>query len=385
MTRRIGILLGNLQRGGTEQQGSYLACSLKRAGHDVIVFVTEEKGPLENYLSDHGIPVVDLKLNSSRKGPGKLLRPIDYLKSSLRLLSVLKRKRIHILQSFLFWQNIFLPFIKLTHPSIQTISGRRNTRHPYLLSPVPRLLSCITNVFTDQIVVNSRSVASETFEKEWFAAHKLRVIPNFAPTDVTERESLSDPQARQFFEEHEPVFVYPANFKKQKRHDRFVHLLSELKAYYPQIGGVLIGRDLGTKRQTERSIRRAGLTDHILTLSSDAPVPLLLEKADALLFTSDHEGLPNVVMEAMKYHCLVIASDSPGTRDLIHNNHNGLLIDNRTVNNSIKRIVQLMGDKNKQSMLIENAIKSLDNYSQKNILLQWLELYKQLVARKSSR
>ncbi len=63
---------------------------------------------------------------------------------------------------------------------------------------------------------------------------------------------------------------------------------------------------------------------HFLGLRHD--VPRLLPHCDLLWLASGYEGLPNVVMEAMAAGLPVVATDIPGTRDLVIPGETGYLV-----------------------------------------------------------
>jgi glycosyltransferase involved in cell wall biosynthesis len=52
-----------------------------------------------------------------------------------------------------------------------------------------------------------------------------------------------------------------------------------------------------------------------------------MAKADAFLLTSHYEGFGNVLIEAMASGAAVVATASPGTRAIVRNEVNGLLVD----------------------------------------------------------
>jgi glycosyltransferase involved in cell wall biosynthesis len=55
-------------------------------------------------------------------------------------------------------------------------------------------------------------------------------------------------------------------------------------------------------------------------------VPSLLPHCDLLWLASEYEGMPNVVLEAMAAGISVVATNIPGTRDLVVPNETGYLV-----------------------------------------------------------
>ena len=55
-------------------------------------------------------------------------------------------------------------------------------------------------------------------------------------------------------------------------------------------------------------------------------VPRLLAAADLLVLPSLYEGLPNVVLEAMRFQKPVVATAAPGTTEVVVDGETGLLV-----------------------------------------------------------
>ena len=55
-------------------------------------------------------------------------------------------------------------------------------------------------------------------------------------------------------------------------------------------------------------------------------VPRLLAAADLLVLPSSYEGLPNVVLEAMRFRKPVVATAAPGTTEVVVDGETGLLV-----------------------------------------------------------
>src|SRR3954468_2162166 len=55
-------------------------------------------------------------------------------------------------------------------------------------------------------------------------------------------------------------------------------------------------------------------------------VPRLLAAADLLVLPSLYEGLPNVVLEAMRFRKPVVATAAPGRPEVVEDGRTGLLV-----------------------------------------------------------
>ena len=67
-------------------------------------------------------------------------------------------------------------------------------------------------------------------------------------------------------------------------------------------------------------------TGRIRFLGHREDVPALLAASDLRVLPSYYEGLPNVVLEAMNQGKPVVATDAPGTNELVVDNETGLLV-----------------------------------------------------------
>src|SRR5205085_157391 len=84
-----------------------------------------------------------------------------------------------------------------------------------------------------------------------------------------------------------------------KRFDRFLDAVALARRAAPGLKALLVGE--GPDRDAlERHAAALGLfPDHLAFLGRRGDVPRLLRQADVLVLTSDYEGCPNVVLEAM--------------------------------------------------------------------------------------
>src|SRR5690606_18380080 len=96
-----------------------------------------------------------------------------------------------------------------------------------------------------------------------------------------------------------PVAAMVGSLRQVKRADRFLHGLALARARQPQLSGIIVG-DGPERAGLEALARDLGLSaGGVRFLGERGDVPALLTRASYLVLTSDNEGLPNVILEAM--------------------------------------------------------------------------------------
>lgn len=92
--------------------------------------------------------------------------------------------------------------------------------------------------------------------------------------------------------------------------------------------------------------------------------------------TSETEGLPMVLLEAMSYGipCIAYETDS-GVKDII-NNKNGFVIKNRNKKNYINKLTKILNDANLRKHMGIEALKTAKNFSEENIIKIWNKVLK---------
>ena len=98
-------------------------------------------------------------------------------------------------------------------------------------------------------------------------------------------------------------------------------------------------------------------------------------KSRLFLLTSLSEGLPMVLLEAMSYGipCIAFRTKS-GVSDIIDDNRNGFIIDNRNKEKYIEKIDELMNNKELINEFSKNSIEKAKQFTSKEIIKKWKEV-----------
>ena len=97
--------------------------------------------------------------------------------------------------------------------------------------------------------------------------------------------------------------------------------------------------------------------------------------ADIFVLSSRFEGFPNVLIEAMAHGCPVVAADcETGPRDIVVDDHDGLLVQAENPAALADGMRRLMAAPNLRARLGEQARKVHERYSAERISTLWFEL-----------
>lgn len=103
-------------------------------------------------------------------------------------------------------------------------------------------------------------------------------------------------------------------------------------------------------------------------------------KSDMLVMSSNYEGFPMVMIEAMACGLPVVSFDFKcGPKDIIQPGENGLLVRNGDIEGLATAMMKLMDDAAYRQRLSENAKGIISTYAEETVMQQWITLFTTLV------
>jgi glycosyltransferase involved in cell wall biosynthesis len=309
---RLLLIIPTLVRGGAEKQLALLARGLPRAEFDVHVAVLTHSGPLEQSLSDDGIPVTVI-------GKRWKFDPLCYW----RLLRYIRAIKPDIVHTWLFAANSYGRQAAVAAGVKHIIAGER------CVDPWKATWQLAIDRWlvpkTERIVTNSNGV-KDFYVGRGLPGEKFVVIPNgIAPEPNPNSVSR---------EEHLKELGLPSNARllgavgrlwPQKRVKDLIWAADLLKTTRDDAHLLVIG-DGPQRSRLERYRDQSLITERVHFLGERDDVPRLMQHFDVLWLASEYEGQSNAIMEAMAVGVPVIATDIPGNRDLVVDGVTGYLV-----------------------------------------------------------
>ena len=129
---------------------------------------------------------------------------------------------------------------------------------------------------------------------------------------------------------------------RDKRFDRVLDAVALARNSVPPVTCLIVGKDRGAKAPLEERARALGLLrDRLVFMGESDNVPALLKQSHMLLHSSDYEGFPNTILEAMAARLPVITTPAGDAPRLVENGRTGYVVDFDDTNGMGERILQL--------------------------------------------
>jgi L-malate glycosyltransferase len=176
-----------------------------------------------------------------------------------------------------------------------------------------------------QVVAVSAEVAA-SIARHTSARVPVQVVPNGVPVDLLRPDPPGASCVRRRFAipENAPVVGQVAVFRRQKRLDVWLRAAEAIQRQVPESRFLLVG-DGPLRREVEGWVAERDLADKVHLAGLQADIAPYLSAIDVLMISSEHEGLPLVLLEAMALQRAVVATAVGGVPEVVIDGRTGLL------------------------------------------------------------
>jgi len=300
---RVGIVLGQLDLGGSEGQAVALAASLAARGHDVRLF---------SFLGGARRPQLDA-LSLSCTVPR-----LPWLGGgTLGVSAWLRRFRPQVVYTFTFRAHLWGRLAARTLGTPVIVTGYRQQRYYWF--------DRFTLGWSHAVVCNSRVVADMVQARYRFPEGRLHVIPNGLAASCFEVPDGAAARTSLGLDADAPVIVQVARLHRNKDHETALRSLDLVRRARPEVVLLLVG-DGPRRAELERRIAELQLGRQVRLLGARPEVAPILAAAQVAWLTSRMEGAPNALLESMAAGLPVVATCTGGVPELVRPGVEGFLV-----------------------------------------------------------
>ena len=147
-----------------------------------------------------------------------------------------------------------------------------------------------------------------------------------------------------------PLVGFVGRLSPEKGPARFLQMAAQLHGSHPALHFVMVGA--GPLRATlGAQVARMGLQEHVHFTGALDEMPRVYASLQLLVMTSESEGRPLALLEAMAAGLPVVASDVGGIAEIIVNGYSGVLVPPHDTDALAHAVQELLGDHERAASL----------------------------------
>jgi len=321
---RVAVVATSLRLAGAEKQTVYMARALAWAGIDVRFFHLGGGGYYEDVLRQTGVPV------------HRIFTPNQPWVMLAGLTRTLCRLRPQIVLAAQFGDLLYGAAAGRCCNAM--VLGGVRSDGIYELNAHGRLGRWMARL-AHGLVANSYR-ARQNLVGRRISSQKIEVLPNVI--DLRDFDERSVLPAGVFLPSDRVILAAVGSLHPYKRLDRFLEALAVARCSEPALAGVIAGADCGARVELQARAKTLGLTPRDLAFLGEVDrVPALLARAAMLILTSDYEGFPNVILEAMAARLPVISTSAGDAGLIVQHGETGYVADGEDIQSLAAHMVQL--------------------------------------------
>lgn len=311
---RVLHLIGSLTAGGAERNLYYLGPHFKTSAFDHSICCMLERGEFAPELERAGVRIFELGY-----------RRRHFLRTVMRLKSILKKENITILHTHLFEPGLvgrLAAWLAGTPVIITHEHGKTLWKKPH-----HHLFERLATLRTDMRIVVTEDIRSLRKKHEGTPDYKMVLIENavdperFEVDDGTRKRLRQDLGIDDYFVAGTVGRLVPA-----KAYDLFLQMAHELLKVDERMRFLLVG-DGRLRADLEARARSLGLEGQVLFLGNRTDIPEVLAAMDVYVITSVREGLPISLVEAMLAAKPIVSTAVGGIPEALREPGTGVLVE----------------------------------------------------------
>jgi len=301
---------------------------------------------------------------------------------ALRLSKYIKENDIDIAVSFLYRANYINLISKLLKSNHKAVINIRSTTSRYLKEGVSGKVNLflIKNLFNlaDLIISNSYGVKKDL---ETLFEIKTRHISIPNPLNIDKIQRLRKEKDEKYFlvDENKKYIISVGRLIPLKRNKDLIDAFRKIKGKIDEDINLLFLGDGALKEELKDYVKKSDIENRVLFLGNVKNPFYYLDKSLFFVLTSETEGFPNVLTEAMACNLPVISSNcKSGPSEILDNGKYGFLYEVGDVAGLSELMLNLIKDgelRNKYSTLAFNRAK---DYKLDNIMKLFYEAIKEV-------
>ena len=349
----------------------------KKPDWKIKIVTSDQENRQPFYSLPEGVDMVDLQINYSRGNSlVAIAKIIDFFCRRAihkkRLAKLLNNEDADIVVTLYPSESSFIPKLKDKSKKILEFHYSKNFRLQYSRKWLMGLADRWRTNSDERLVRRFDRFVVLTHEdaESWGNADNMRVIPNAAMKLSTDSSDCSA---------HRVIAVGRLDY--QKGFDRLIEAWHIIKASgrFPDWRLDIFGQG-EWQDMLNKLISDYNLVDSVQINAPTNNIASEYVNSSLLVMSSNYEGFPMVMIEAMSLGLPVVSFDFKcGPRDIIQDGVNGKIVRNGDVSALAITMMELMKNDNLRIQMGKEAAKVTQTYAEDHVMKTWIDLFEEVV------
>jgi glycosyltransferase involved in cell wall biosynthesis len=200
---------------------------------------------------------------------------------------------------------------------------------------------------------------------------------------INDAKFISVPQRKESREalgldENDKVVLFLGNLTPQKRPDRFIAIVHQIKNQIPGIKALMVGDGI-LRADSEKQAAALDLTDNIQFCGYQKEVNRFISASDILILSSDTEGLPGVVLECGYLGIPTVSGNVGGIKECVEVDITGFVIENKTPENYVEKALLLLQNEDMRVTMGEKQCEKVrSGFTMDQVIHKYISFFQQI-------
>jgi len=242
-------------------------------------------------------------------------------------------------------------------------------------------LNKISFINQDRVIAVSEDVADSIRKHH----HKNRPIIQVVSNGINiEKYSSSYENSRDIRKElnispHSPVIGITCVFRKQKRLDIWLDIAKAVHEKNPETHFIIVGDGL-LKKEIHHKAESLEMQNYLHFVGLQSETRPYLQAMDIFMMSSEFEGLPIALLEAMSMGCMPACTAAGGIPELVKDNINGILVPVNDPMQMVERLSKYLQEPDRTKIMAKAARETVkESFNMQKMVNELENIYRNLL------
>lgn len=165
---------------------------------------------------------------------------------------------------------------------------------------------------------------------------------------------------------------------EQKGYSFLIAAIPTVLKWFPNVYFLIIGEG-NLADELNLQVKELNISHNLIFTGPRSDIVNLLQISDIYVTSSLWEGLPVTLLEAMASHLPIIATDIPGTNELVQDQVSGLLVPPADPHSLAEALLHLIQEPALRKRLVQQASERIKQFSLSQIVQEYEQIYQGVI------